>query len=76
MTYGALLRQAVPDLKQDGDTWKGTKLAHYRHLLGKDYDNGEPYAPFHGRAIHVPQRLSEHPHDLQLRWHNETKYLG
>ena len=27
---------------KDGDTWKGTKLAHYRHLLGKDYDNGEP----------------------------------
>lgn len=40
VTYGALLRQAVPDLKQEGDTWTGSKLAHYRHLLGKDYDNG------------------------------------
>ena len=43
VTYGALLRQAMPDLKQDGDTWTG-KLARYRHLLGADYDNGEPDA--------------------------------
>ena len=41
VTYGALLSQAMPDLKQDGDTWTG-KLARYRHLLGKDYDNGAP----------------------------------
>lgn len=42
VTYGALLRQAVPDLKQDGDSWKGSTVAHYRHLLGKESDNGAP----------------------------------
>src|SRR5258708_6063470 len=42
VTYAALLRQVVPDLKQDGDNWKGAALPHLRHLLGKDYDNGQP----------------------------------
>lgn len=41
VTYADLLKQAVPDLAQDGDHWSG-KLARYRHLLGKDYDNGAP----------------------------------
>jgi hypothetical protein len=42
VTYAALLKQVVPDLKKSGDSWSGKKLPPLRHLLGKDYDNGAP----------------------------------
>lgn len=42
VTYASLLRQIIPDLKKDGDTWKGSAMAHYRHLFGKSSDNGPP----------------------------------
>jgi putative restriction endonuclease len=44
--------------------------------LKDDFDNGEPYAVFHGSTIHVPARESDHPLAEQLAWHNETRYLG
>lgn len=44
--------------------------------LKEDFDNGEPYVPFHGAAIHAPERSAGRPSAHQLRWHNETKYLG
>lgn len=44
VTYADLLKQLVPDLKQDDDAWRGTAVRNYRHLLGKESDNGPPDA--------------------------------
>lgn len=43
--------------------------------LKEDFDNGEPYVPFHGTRIHVPERGSDRPLAEQLAWHNEL-YRG
>lgn len=44
--------------------------------LKEDYDNGEPYVPFHGTFIHMPHSPSERPLAEQLAWHNESRYRG
>lgn len=44
--------------------------------LKEDYDNGEPYVPFHGTRIHLPDAPSERPLADELRWHNETIFRG
>ena len=44
--------------------------------LKEDYDNGEPYVPFHGTKIYLPNSEYERPSTDQLEWHNNTKYLG
>lgn len=44
--------------------------------LKEDYDNGEPYVPFHGSLIHMPEERSERPLAEQLAWHNESVFRG
>lgn len=44
--------------------------------LKEDYDNGEPYVPFHGSMIHIPESAAERPLAEQLAWHNENLYRG
>lgn len=44
--------------------------------LKKDYDNGEPYVPFHGTKILLPENESEQPSREQLEWHNDTVFRG
>jgi hypothetical protein len=38
--------------------------------------NGEPYYPFQGRTIHVPQREVEQPARDLLAWHADTVFRG
>ena len=44
--------------------------------LKEDFDNGEPYVPFHGASIHMPRSPLERPLAAHLAWHNETLYRG
>ena len=44
--------------------------------LKEDFDNGEPYAPFHGIEISVPERDVERPLREQLQWHNDNLFRG
>lgn len=44
--------------------------------LKEDFDNGEPYVPFHGTKILLPDSESERPSREQLEWHNDTMFKG
>lgn len=44
--------------------------------LKDDYDNGEPYVPFHGSKILLPGNENERPSREQLQWHNDTLFRG
>lgn len=44
--------------------------------LKDDFDNGEPYAPYHGSKILLPGSEDERPSPEQLQWHNETLFRG
>jgi putative restriction endonuclease len=75
---GLLLRSDVHTLFDRGYI---TVTPNYRvevaaKRLKEDFDNGEPYRPFHGTQIHLPASTTERPNATQLVWHNETKYLG
>lgn len=47
-----------------------------KQQLKDDFDNGEPYAPFHGTKIIVPDFDTERPSRQQLEWHNDNRYRG
>ena len=44
--------------------------------LKEDYDNGEPYVPYHGTKMLLPGNESERPSREQLEWHNDTIFRG
>ncbi len=44
--------------------------------LKDDFDNGEPYVPFHGTKILLPEREAERPLRQQLEWHNDSLFRG
>lgn len=44
--------------------------------LKEDFDNGEPYVPFHGSKILVPAREVERPAPDLLEWHANTVFRG
>jgi putative restriction endonuclease len=44
--------------------------------LKEDFDNGEPYVPFHGTKILLPERETERPLRQQLEWHNNNLFRG
>ncbi len=78
MDNGILLRSDVHTLFDRGHI---TVTPEHRVLVASralkdDFDNGEPYVPFHGTTIRLPDRESERPSRLQLEWHNQTIYGG
>jgi putative restriction endonuclease len=78
MDNGLLLRSDVHTLFDRGYI---TVTPDHRVLVASkqlrdDFDNGEPYAPFHGTTILLPERETERPLRQQLEWHNDTKFLG
>jgi putative restriction endonuclease len=75
---GLLLRSDVHTLFDLGYI---TVTPEHRVLVAKkqlkdDFDNGEPYVPFHGKAIHVPERAGERPARELLEWHSSTVFRG
>jgi putative restriction endonuclease len=46
------------------------------HRLKDDYDNGEPYFPFHGKAIWVPGDPTSQPDRQALEWHSDAVFRG
>lgn len=44
--------------------------------LKEDFDNGEPYYPFHNTLIRVPEREVEKPSPEFLAWHADTVFRG
>jgi putative restriction endonuclease len=46
------------------------------HRLKDDFDNGEPYMPFHGQRIYRPGEAESQPSRVGLEWHSDTVFLG
>ena len=46
------------------------------HRLKDDFDNGEPYMPFHGERIWTPGEAGGQPNREALEWHGDTVFLG
>jgi hypothetical protein len=44
--------------------------------LKDDFDNGEPYMPFHGQRIWMPGDPVSQPNREALEWHSEGVFLG
>lgn len=44
--------------------------------LKDDYDNGEPYYPFHDTVVRLPAREIERPSREFLEWHADTVFRG
>lgn len=45
------------------------------HRLKDDFDNGEPYMPFHGQRIWMPREPGSQPNRVTLEWHADVKFL-
>jgi hypothetical protein len=43
--------------------------------LKDDFDNGEPYIPFHGHQIWVPGNPGNQPNRGALEWHGDVVFL-
>lgn len=76
MDNGLLLRSDVHTLFDRGYI---TVTPDYRVLVAKralkdDFDNGEPYWPYHDTTIQLPKSDSEQPSKLWLEWHNDTLF--
>jgi putative restriction endonuclease len=74
---GLLLRADVHRLYDKGYvsvTPDGRFLVSRR--LKTDFDNGEPYMPFHGQKIWMPGDPTSQPNREALEWHSDTVFLG
>ncbi len=72
---GLLLRTDVHRLFDKGYvtvTPDGRFLVSRR--LKDDFDNGEPYLPFHGQRIWLPGDPASQPN--RLAWHGDVRFLG
>ncbi|HEX2252941.1 MAG TPA: HNH endonuclease [Thermoanaerobaculia bacterium] len=73
---GLLLRTDVHRLFERGYV---TVTPDYRFQVSRrlktDFDNGEPYYPFHGLEIRRPQRTDDQPDPRWLEWHADTIFL-
>jgi putative restriction endonuclease len=78
MDNGLLLRSDVHTLFDRGyiTVTPDHRVLIASQALKEDFDNGEPYAPFHGTKILLPERETERPLREQLEWHNDTLYRG
>jgi putative restriction endonuclease len=73
---GLLLRTDVHRLYDSGYvtvTPDGRFLVSRR--LKDDFDNGEPYMPFHGQRIWMPGDPVSQPNREALEWHSEAVFL-
>jgi putative restriction endonuclease len=74
---GLLLRTDVHRLF---DTGYVTVTPDGRFLVSRrlkdDFDNGEPYMPFHGQRIWMPGEAASRPDREGLEWHSKTVFLG
>jgi putative restriction endonuclease len=74
---GLLLRTDVHRLFDKGYvtvTPDGRFLVSRR--LKDDFDNGEPYLPFHCQRIWMPGDPASQPNRTALEWHGEVRFLG
>lgn len=44
--------------------------------LKDDFDNGEPYMPYHGQRIWMPGDPISQPNERLLEWHADSVFLG
>lgn len=72
---GLLLRSDVHALFDAGYVSVTPKYAiRVSRRLKEDFDNGEPYYPFDGRTISLPDRSAVRPAAEFLEWHAETVF--
>lgn len=73
---GLLLRSDVHTLFDRGyiTVTPDMKVQVAAKALKDDFDNGEPYLPYHGSVIQLPQRELDRPLREHLEWHNDTVY--
>ncbi len=74
---GLLLRADVHKLFDRGYV---TVTPDYRFLVSRrlkdEFDNGEPYYPFHGSEIWRPSETERQPSRRFLEWHADTVFQG
>lgn len=74
---GLLLRSDIHRLYDRGYV---TVTPDQRFLVSRrlkdDFENGEPYVPFHGQEIWVPSRAEQRPLREFLEWHADTVFRG
>jgi len=74
---GLLLRRDIHSIFDAGYV---TVTPQFRFEVSKkihdDFDNGKAYYAFHGREITLPSEPTQQPSLEELRWHNESRFLG
>lgn len=74
---GLLLRSDVHRLYDRGYV---TVTPDHRFLVSRrlkdDFENGEPYFPYHGQGIWVPSRHDLRPRRDSLQWHADSVFRG
>ena len=74
---GLLLRSDIHRLLDSGYV---TVTPGHRFLvsqkLKEDFDNGEPYYPFHGGELWLPKQSDARPSREFLQWHADTVFKG
>ncbi len=74
---GLLLRSDVHTLFDRGYI---TVTPQHRILVSRklkeEFDNGEPYYPFHNQELRLPEHEEERPSAEFLQWHSDTVYRG
>lgn len=73
---GLLLRSDVHTLFDRGyiTVTPDLKIQVAARALKDEFDNGEPYLPFHGIRISLPHRELDHPLRDHLEWHSDTVF--
>jgi putative restriction endonuclease len=72
---GLLLRSDIHRLFDSGYvTVTPDHLFKVSRKLKEDFENGEPYVPFHGSSIWLPSEPSSRPRREFLEWHADTVF--
>lgn len=75
---GLLLRSDVHTLFDRGyiTVTPAHRIQVAKKQLKDDFDNGEPYVPFHGKKASLPGLAAAQPAREFLEWHADTVYRG
>lgn len=74
---GILLRSDMHKLFDSGYMTITQKLhIEVSRRIKEEFENGKYYFTFHGKPIHPPGRIEDHPSPEFLVWHNENIFRG
>lgn len=74
---GILLRKDIHSVSDAGYATIDEKYCFSVSKKIKDvFNNGEEYLRLHGKVLRLPNRRSDWPDPIFLRWHNTNRYVG